>query len=264
MKKLLKRILALMLLLVLNSSFPVQAQSTREIDIQLKKQGAPQYLIDILPRELKFKIYNEGLVFESCKKETKTFYNENITSGTGDVSIMGTISSSTLELIPSYWSDFNGNKQLLVFYNWLNSPFWNLTDELAISWNGSKYYVEQNSWSSTMNYDVYINNQRVTVKRESSSDIAELKDYGAKWTIPLYANIEPYKTNDVYAWGYVGLKLIRRFTSDGTKEQYFTTYLHKKIVPSVSLSLSSSSIGIGISGVGSYDTLATWSDLYDY
>ncbi|HWT73427.1 MAG TPA: hypothetical protein VN258_01705 [Mobilitalea sp.] len=254
--------LVLSLILTTCSSVPAFA-AAKNIDTQLLKMGIPQELISIMPDEQKQYIVDSGVGVASCTKVEGTMEDSLDSSPSAEVAPMNLTQSDVgLWITVLNWTSTGGlygGIDVLVNYSWNISPAWNLTDEIGLAWNGDKYLVDTYNYKRTSwTYDFYGNYYYT----DTSYDLLLAAYNGCSWSIPMYQEVIPGRT--AKNTGYCKIRLLNRTAhTTNTQEQVVATYLHKMIIPTVSLTISKP-MAIGVSGTGVYETLSTYSNLFTY
>lgn len=149
----------------------------------------------------------------------------------------------------------NGNKLLILSYEWKRLPLNRWVDELGIQWNSSRWAPVAGSFAQESQYDIiWTDNlkKEENLVANSSTNPLHSSPSGVIWDADLKASNTIISVVALYGAGTVQIRPIGSGFSS-----IHATYVHKK------LSLSSISLGFGsasltVSGMSSgYDSVST-------
>lgn len=221
------------------------------VDLILINHGVPYEIVDIMPEEQKLELVNAD-EFTYCGSTTivDDIYENMEGIIDNETSTYGTISSSQLSLTGYGFMYTSGGKkmaQVSSYYNWLTNPFWNLTDQIGITWNPDYYEpVDNGQWIVWNHQDS--NGSNLT--SEASYDLLDISNSGFIIDVDMLGS----KTN----FGTATAKLeLKSGASEPASSKFYFKYAHISVAPSIGLSLDSAATGgISVSASINVDSLA--------
>lgn len=253
MKKFLSVILSILLLLSIATPVMASEYSPEEIDAALLARGIPSDVIAAMDDSEKEMVYsNPNLIF------LDTFsinYSEPTVGSNAEAQPYGQISVSDLSLTFRIYSTLTTSNTLdflLVTFNyrWNNLPVFRFQDCIAISWDGSKFRLKDDSfmkydrysaaiYDGTGNY-TYVSNQVFS----QESGYASSSTDGVSWYADLKGDIGMTVT-ELYGSGSFTLLPAHGVTVySGEQATLYARYVH----PTISLGAS-----IGVPDYGSFN-----------
>lgn len=236
----LSTVLALMLSIISPSS--IYAQSN-DVDTILHNHGVPYEIINIMPEEQKLELVNaEEFTYVGEITIQKDMESE--------IDTYATISSSDLSLTGYGFMYTSGGKklaQISAYYDWLNSPFWHLTDQIGMTWSSTYYEsIPGEHWINVQRTD--LNGSNLTT--QTSYDARDLGDDSVIFDLDMNSNYNNF--------GVATIKLqLKAGKSEPTSSIFYFKYAHNSIAPTIGLGISASGLGISVSTSANISSLTS-------
>lgn len=266
-----KRILSAFLSLVMVFSLVgvVSAQNLaaeKQIEAKLLKMGFTKQQIELLSDAVKPELAKEGDLGAKVVSFKHTEMQEtNVPQG--EVGTLGEISSSTLYLnltILDYGIDSNdwNKRKIYSDFDWLNEPYWKLTDKIGIAW--------ADGWNITKDSDALV----YQYYGETSGDLYTEYYYDGEYTVEAGVDFENLDlkelvpdgsehTKDHSGWAKIeiGRYVNQTAEDDVERTDVLTKYFHKNTSVGFSGTVSvTGAPSISITNSDNYD----WAQDLDY
>lgn len=231
------------------------------IDAALVTRGYPQLVLDSMNPKAKETIYlNSDLTFNAAcviVYDEETGQSQDYSIQAGQPMPYGQIPTSDLGLAWVISNDGEDYLNVQFSYEWHSMPAFRFQDPIALSWDGEKFAMVDDTFEKTDYYREYIID---SVTGETSLSGVKIKshengyadgsDNGVTWYADLKGGL-----NVTELYGEASVTLEKLTSASGTSRMY-GHYVH----PTVSAGISINVHGFGdfsVSGAGGYDERGT-------
>lgn len=231
--------------------------SEETMDAALVTRGYPQVVLDSMNPKAKESIYyNSDLTFNAAciiVYDEETGQSQDYAIQAGQPMPYGQIPTSDLGLAWVISNDGEDYLNVQFSYEWYSTPVFRFQDPIALSWDGSKFAMVDDTFEKTDYYDDYVINPvtgETTISygniQSHEAGYARGSDDGVVWYADLKGGL-----SIANLYGEASVTLEKLTSASGTSRMY-GHYVH----PTVSAGISVNIHGYGdftVTGSGGYD-----------
>lgn len=263
-----KKTISFVLAITILFTITIPCFATNEIDAVLLERGYPSDVLARMTPEQKLELYqDENLTYVGTLSIN---YTEDFPKDfNNSLQPYGQISTSDLSLYFDVSCAMNGGTSntlnyiyIQFHYNWNKIPVMRFQDPIAISWDDTKFRLEDDSFSKVDKFTGYFTDFDGTAYwlhdeiHSSESGYAEASTAGVSWYADLKGNIGIVVTE---LYGYGSFKLVPAHgvtIYDGLRSTLYAHYVHPTLSFGASIAVKTYG-SFDVSGGGSYDERGT-------
>lgn len=231
-----KKVFAAILIIVLvfltsitACSKPVLKTVDKQIGYEkLVEKGFPEYVIDEINDLAKEKALSYDGTFDSA---TVQYYSKNMSlinqlefeNGKETKAPSDGMQSSALNLTILVINLSNGDKALILNYEWKITPFSRWTDVLGLQWDFTKWYPLEDSFYKANQYVIADKKTAKSLKSEESNSLTNSCPSGVIWEANLKGRSSLHSVTALYG---IGAIVIRPYGGGGRVQG---GYIHRKL-----------------------------------